>query len=246
MVLEGPQGARKSTACAILGGDYFSDSLPEVTTGKDVSQHLPGKWLIEIAELSAMSCAESATLKAFISRPVERYRPSYGRKEVIQPRQCVFIGTTNKEAYLRDETGGRRFWPVKVGRVDTDALAQDRDQLFAEAVALYREGAKWWPDEAFEREHIKPQQEARFEADLWEESIREYLTGRTKALVGEIAKGALGFEQKCRVGRHDQLRITTALERMGWARLKKDRDGNIYWGAPASGAEQTTGGAGGR
>jgi hypothetical protein len=231
MVLEGVQGARKSTACAILGGAWFSDNLPEVTTGKDAAQHLPGKWLVEIAELSAMSRAESATLKAFISRPVERYRPSYGRKEVIQPRQCVFIGTTNKEAYLRDETGGRRFWPVKVGIINTEALKQDRDQLFAEATHLYRAGAKWWPDGTFEQEYIKPQQEARFEADAWEEMIAEYLMGRSKVTVGEVARDGLHIETP-RINTADQRRITAVMERLDWKRLPKDSKGNCYWGCP--------------
>lgn len=229
-VLEGPQGARKSTACSILGEPWFSDSLPDVTTGKDVSQHLPGKWLIEIAEMSAMSRAESAALKAFITRQAERYRPSFGRKEVIQPRQCVFIGTTNKAAYLRDETGGRRFWPIKVGTIDTDALAYDRDQLFAEALALYREDARWWPDDQFEREHIQPEQEARYDVDAWEESIRNFLVGRDKVLVGEVARDALNIETP-RIGRADQNRITAILERLGWSRLEKDWRGNIPWGS---------------
>ncbi|WP_374308796.1 VapE domain-containing protein [Methylocella sp.] len=228
MVLEGPQGARKSSACAMLGGAWFSDNLPDVTGGKDVAQHLRGKWLIEIAEMSATSRAEDAALKAFISRPVERYRPPYGRKEVIEPRQCLFIGTTNKAAYLRDETGGRRFWPVKVGTIDTDALAHDRDQLFAEAVQLYRQGLRWWPDDAFEREHVRPQQEERFEADAWEEPISDWLATQDKALVGQIAREALHMET-AHIGRADQNRITSILTRLGWGKLPKDWRGNVYW-----------------
>jgi predicted P-loop ATPase len=182
--------------------------------------------------MHAMNRAEAAQLKAFITRTTERYRPSYGRKEVIEPRQCVFIGTTNRDVYLRDETGARRFWPVRTGSINVAMLEQDRDQLFAEAVARYREGVEWWPDKDFERQYIMPEQAARYESDAWEENIGSYLRTKTKVTVGEIARGALCIETP-RIGTADQRRITAALDRLGWRRErddgKTDWQGKRWW-----------------
>jgi len=232
VVLEGAQGTLKSTACRILGGDFFSDNLPDVSAGKDVSQHIRGKWLIEVSEMHAMGRVETTLLKAFITRQVERYRPSYGRKEVVERRQCIFIGTTNKSTYLRDETGGRRFWPIKAGKIDVKDLALDRDQLFAEAVHSYRNGAPWWPDKDFERQHIAPEQAARYEADVWEENIATYLKTNTKVTVGQIAKEALHIETP-RLGRAEQNRIIAAMERLSWRRElpagQTDWQGKTWW-----------------
>ncbi len=227
MVLEAPQGAEKSTICRILGGLWFSDSLPEAS-GKDAAQHLAGKWLVELGELAVMGKWEATSLKAFLTRQEDKYRPPYGRTEIVQKRQCVFIGTTNQSVYLKDSTGGRRFWPIVAGKINNVALAADRDQLFAEAVARYKAGEKWHPDPEFEKTFIQPQQEARFEEDSWEGTVRKILEDQNRIRVGQIL-ASIGFDQTQRSTRNER-RVTEILHRLGWRRdTKKDADGNTSW-----------------
>jgi predicted P-loop ATPase len=199
LVLEGGQGAGKSSACRILAGDrYFSDSLPRLGGDeKRISMHLRSKWLIEIAELAAMKRGEVEDIKAFITRRAENYLPSYAKLQVNEPRTCVFVATTNDDRYLKDDTGERRFWPAKVGVIDLEALERDREQLFAEAAYKMRDGYRHWPDHTFEERWIKPEQAKRKVVDPREEIVvawavkvssgRDQLTGR------EIAAEALGL-----------------------------------------------------
>jgi predicted P-loop ATPase len=224
IVLEGEQGQLKSSALRALATPWFDDNLPDVTN-KDASQYLRGKWLVEIKEMHAFSRAENTDIKKFIDRREERYFARYGRTEVFEPRQTVFAGTTNTDRYLKDDTGGRRFWPLVTTTIELARLKSDRDQLFAEAVHLYRNGAKWWPDRTFEREHIKPQQDARFDLDAWHEPIGTYLkdiasqaeAGRKEpcTTVLQVAIGALGFE-KSRLSKADQMRISQSIQKHEW------------------------------
>lgn len=218
LVIEGDQGKLKSLLCATLAHPWFSDSMPDITlSGKDASMHLRGRWLLEIPELHAFGRADATHLKSFLTRQNERYRPPYGRMEVEEPRQCLFIGTTNKDAYLQDETGGRRFWPFRAIRIDIDRLEILRPQLLAEAVVDYRRGIACWPQIDFEAAHFHPEQQRRYDGDAWIEPIGNFLNGRTVVTLMNVATDALGFS-KDRLGTADQNRIKRCLTDCGWYR----------------------------
>jgi predicted P-loop ATPase len=177
--------------------------------------------------MHAFSRAESTQLKSFISRQVERYRPAYGRLEVEEPRSCVFIGTTNAHQYLKDATGGRRFWPVRIGitsAINIEYLVEHRDQLFAEAVHAYRRGDDWWPDRQLEAEIIKPEQQQRFQGDIWEDKVERFLRVRERATVDEIARDALSISSE-RQDAKIATRIRDILREQGWrpSRNMKER-----------------------
>ena len=223
LVLEGEQGIGKSRACRVLPAIGFLTTCLPFTRRTPRSTCAGSGW----SRLpNYRSKADAETLKAFISRPVELYRPAYGRHEVSEPRQCVFVGTTNRMAYLKDETGGRRFWPVRVSSIDINALRRDRDQLFAEAVIEFRADQPWWPDGAFERSVIKLEQEARYETDAWSQPISDYLEGRTRVRVNDVAHDALGLPVVS-IGTSQQRRIAGVLTTLGWS-TKRDKHGRWY------------------
>ncbi|MBZ4336441.1 VapE domain-containing protein [Corallococcus sp. AS-1-12] len=145
LILEGAQGLRKSTAFRVLAGAWYSDATLDIGH-KDSAALASQFWVIELAELDAVRRASDVqALKAYVSRSEDTYRPPYGRVTVRTARRCVFVGTTNSEEYLRnDPSGYRRWWPVRCTSIDIEALRADRAQLWAEAVARFQKGEKWW------------------------------------------------------------------------------------------------------
>ncbi len=228
-VLEGCQGIGKSTGIQRLAGEAWCFDTPITMGEKDGYQSLRGKWIGELGELHALSRSDLNRAKNFLTATVDTYRPSYGRRSRDFPRQCVFYGTTNASEYLRDETGNRRFWPVRCSRVDLDGITRDREQLWAEAHQRYVSGERWHVDSADFRALCEEQQEQRFVSDAWEGPVEEWLMssghpGRRAQGVttGEVLAGALGMTAE-RWSKGDQDRVASVLRRLGWERGKQAR-----------------------
>lgn len=180
IVLNGDQGIGKSTLIAKLGGEWYSDSLNlSDMNDKTAAEKLQGYWIMEIGELAGMRKADLDKVKAFISRQDDKYRASFGRRVTPHPRQCVFFGTTNSQnGYLRDITGNRRYWNVKVpGNGKYKPWDMDADtvkQVWAEVMVYAKAGEKLYLPPELET-YAKEEQRAAMERDDREGLVQEYL-----------------------------------------------------------------------
>jgi predicted P-loop ATPase len=234
LVLEGPQGKRKSSALRALFEPWFTDDFSDIGT-KDSKQEIQGKWAIELSELDSLNRRDAVTVKAFLTRRVDRYRAPYDRFVKEHPRQCVFSASTNEGEYLKDQTGGRRFWPVKTALakpIDINGIVRDKDQIWAEAVHLYRKGERWW----IEAEDVEllsaaeDEQAQRSQRDPWEGKVADYIQRerRTHYLMAELLTYAVEKSSE-RQTTADTQRLGAILRTLGYEGARTQDKKRRYW-----------------
>ena len=220
-VFEGEQGVCKSSGLGILGGAFFIECHEQITS-KDFYGILSGKWLIEISEMHSFSKAEVERIKGIISNRKDRYRLPYDKYASDHPRQCVFAGTTNRDDWHNDETGGRRFWPVTCGVVNLEWLQENREQLFAEAVVRYQKGESWWDVPTDEQ---RRKIEERSMEDPWTEAISSYLDHHEAVSMSELLKYAVDKQIEHQT-QNDTRRAASILRRLGYENKPERQDGS--------------------
>jgi putative DNA primase/helicase len=226
-VLEGQQGAGKSTALRTLFGEGWFTDTPLDLSSKDRFVGLQGTWCHEIAELDSFSRTDESRIKSFLSSPTDTFRPPYGRGVVTVPRQLVFAGTVNRDDYLRDETGNRRFFPVRCGRVDLEALGRDRDLIWAEAFAAFESGAVWWPV-GDELAACAEEQAARVQQDPWQSIISHAVSIQTEVTVTQLLERHLNLEPG-KIAQGDANRVAKILRLLGFRRVQRRTGAGRQW-----------------
>jgi hypothetical protein len=209
------QGMLKSTAIRTLCPDpaWFTDNISPDLIDRDTKESLRGKWIIELAELPHIR-RETERVKVFFSAQADRYRAAYGRATQDHPRQNAFFGSSNDLEFV-DVTGNRRFWPfLSAGTINIASIEADRDQLWAEALALYRQGVRWWLPPKIEA--IAAEQQAAFvEDDVWEEPIVSWLGAHPDpfTLADLFAKdtGITPYRETTAVSKRDEMRAARCL-----------------------------------
>lgn len=230
LILEGRQGIGKSTALqALAGSEFFSDSQIDFGS-KDACQTIQGVWIYELSELDVLLRSETSKSKAFLSRSVDRFRIPYGRSPESIPRSVVFCGTVNHGGYLKDRTGNRRFWMVRCeDTINVEGIRDVRDQLWAEATALYARGVEWHlsPEEEALMAH---EQEERVEEDPCEERVSEWLgkQGSTAIAVDALLENALGMSGATKNPVITR-RVSAILQGLGYRRHKVTVEGRRCW-----------------
>jgi len=182
LTLQGAQGAGKSSVLQVLGGDYYGAGSFRIGD-KDSLQALQGRLIFNFNELDALSRSESTAIKGFITERTDRFRPPYAKGFQAFPRNCVLTGDTNQGEFLRDATGDRRFWVVHCADIDVVKMIGMRAQLMAEAVHMYKAGAKRYPTKDEERELFFPEQDKWKFVDVWHDALSRYVNS------GDITEG---------------------------------------------------------
>ncbi len=235
IVLEGGEDLGKSLSLEIIGGKWYAAQHESATNTKAFAENLQGKLLIEIEEMDSFSRAEVTTVKKITSAKSDRYRPAYGRHSVDHPRQCVMVGTTNRNDWNKSDTGARRMWPISChGAVELERLTRDRDQFFAEAVVRHKAGERHW---LMPKAETKVEQRQRYDADAWMEPVSGWLLGRGHATVNEIAQECLHIEM-AKIDRSAQMRICSVLRALGWFNTGNRRFGGKVKKVWEPGADQ--------
>ncbi len=247
LVLEGLQGKGKSRACAALfSTPWFKDDLSHDLSDKDAQQGMAGRWGVELAELQVLVRSTSQAAKAFFSRQIDHFRPTYGRSFVERPRQCIFIGTTNETDYLSDSSGNRRYWPVACAFCNVEWIEANRDQLWAEAVAIEAMGETLWLDDDVTRGNAEKRQHLRMAEDVWTVPVRLYVDPKaytnaddTVGSQGKPMDGAKAVDilhmglgiPRAQQNRAAEMRVTAILKLMGWvAHVYRDDAGETTRG----------------
>lgn len=216
--LKGKQGAGKSTALSILGGEFFSDAALGSLSDKDTVIAIQGKWLFEWGEGVSLSRTRSDEMKSFLSRQVDECRLPYARHSKSMPRRTIFVATTNDGLYLNDMTGLRRFLPVDVGEIDLNGLKKDRDQLLAEASEAEAKGETIVLPEQLWSEAAERQNDV-LAVDPWVDDVRAYLNtldeSVTRISSSELLSSAIGVPAGRRA-QNDQKRLAGVMSRVGW------------------------------
>ncbi len=220
-VLEGNQDIGKSRALRAIAGKWFSDTTFKVGD-KDAFQQIQGVWLYEISELESFTRSEATAVKAFISSTQDNFRAPYERQNERHERQTVFAASTNALEYLKDWTGNTRFWPLACGSIiDLDGIHGARDQLLAEAVALYQQGERTYPTAEQQRELFEPQQSRRMMGHPWLDMVADYLDSITKESVSvrEVMSDGLKIEMS-RINPQggEAQRVGQILAALGWTK----------------------------
>jgi len=224
LILIGKQGVKKSTMLRTLASPaFFADTPIDIGSANAYTQ-IRRAWIYEMAELDSVRRSANSATKAFLSAQEDVFRPAYGRHAVTVKRHVVFAGTTNQAQFITDQTGSRRYWPIKVGNIDLEWVTKHRDQLWAEAIVEYNAGSRWWLEDE-SSETLESASDEYKHVDPWLERLSDWLVvNQNKLTTRNLLENGLKLEPN-QMTRTAEMRVGEVMRDLNYER-KRLRFGN--------------------